>query len=60
MKDLGDLHYFLSIQVTHTSAGIFLSQQKYVTDLLHKFHLHTTKPGTTPSVPSTTLSPTDA
>ena len=56
MKDLGDLHYFLSIQVIRTSVGIFLSQQKYVADLLHKFHLHTTKPITSPSVARTTLS----
>ena len=59
MKDLGDLHYFLGLQVTRTPAGIFLSQQKYVADLLHKFHLHTTKPVTTPSVAWTTLSLTD-
>ena len=42
MKDLGDLHYFLGLQVTCTPTGIFLSQQKYAADLLRKFHLHTT------------------
>ena len=39
---LGDLHYFLGLQVTCTPTGIFLSHQKYAADLLHKFHLHTT------------------
>jgi len=41
MKDLGDLYYFLGIQVVSTPSGPFLTQQKYVHDLLHKFHLHT-------------------
>jgi len=29
MKDLGDLHYFLGVQVVWNSKGIFLTQQKY-------------------------------
>lgn len=34
MKDLGQLHYFLGIQAQFHSEGLFLSQQKYVEDLL--------------------------
>ncbi|KAL9287515.1 putative RNA-directed DNA polymerase [Arabidopsis thaliana] len=34
MKDLGELHYFLGIQVQNHSEGLFLSQQKYAEDLL--------------------------
>lgn len=34
MKDMGLVHYFLGIQVTHTSDGLFLCQEKYTTDLL--------------------------
>ncbi|KAI5327878.1 hypothetical protein L3X38_027274 [Prunus dulcis] len=34
MKDLGGLKYFLGIEVTHSEQGIFLSQRKYVLDLL--------------------------
>ncbi|CAL8988819.1 unnamed protein product [Prunus brigantina] len=34
MKDLGDLKYFLRIEVARSKTGIFLSQRKYVMDLL--------------------------
>ncbi|KAG8479467.1 hypothetical protein CXB51_029912 [Gossypium anomalum] len=34
LKDLGRLNYFLRIQVTYSSTGIFLSQQKHIQDLL--------------------------
>ncbi|KAJ4721114.1 Retrovirus-related Pol polyprotein from transposon TNT 1-94 [Melia azedarach] len=34
IKDLGNLGYFLGIEVARSRKGIFLSQRKYVTDLL--------------------------
>ena len=34
MKDLGQLGYFLGIQIYHHSDGLFMSQQKYAEDLL--------------------------
>ncbi|CAL2239063.1 unnamed protein product [Prunus armeniaca] len=34
MKDLGDLKYFLGIEVARSTNSIFLSQRKYVLDLL--------------------------
>ena len=34
IKELGKLKYFLGIEVAYSTQGIFISQQKYVTDLL--------------------------
>jgi histone deacetylase 1/2 len=34
LKDLGELHYFLGIEVRKVSHGIILSQEKYAHDLL--------------------------
>jgi len=36
MKDLGRLKYFLGIEVLRSNKGIFISQRKYIMDLLAK------------------------
>ncbi|XP_057540564.1 uncharacterized mitochondrial protein AtMg00810-like [Amaranthus tricolor] len=36
MKDLGPLNYFLGIAVNRTSTGLFLSQQRYASEILEK------------------------
>ena len=36
MTDLGDLHHFLGISVTHSTDGLFLSQRQYAVDLLQR------------------------
>jgi hypothetical protein len=51
IKDLGFLHYFLGIQITRTATGLFLSQTKYVEDLLTKSEMVAAKPCDTPCLP---------
>ena len=48
IKDLGPLNYFLGIQVQKYKDGIFLSQSKYITDLLHNTNMADCKPVSTP------------
>ena len=36
ITDLGSLNYFLSAQVMRNSNGIFLSQKKYIQDIIEK------------------------
>jgi hypothetical protein len=43
MKDLGQLNYFLGLEVTSSSAGYYLSQVKYASDLLSKVGLMDSK-----------------
>jgi len=39
MKDLGDLRYFLGLEIIRTEQGIFVSQKKYVLDLIKGYGL---------------------
>jgi len=48
MKDLGNLHYFLGLEVDSTSKGIFLHQHKYATDLISMAGLQSANPVDTP------------
>ncbi|KAB2632563.1 polyprotein (retrotrasposon protein) [Pyrus ussuriensis x Pyrus communis] len=50
MKNLGDLKYFLGVEVARSSKGIFLSQRKYVLDLLKETGMLGCKPVDTPIV----------
>ena len=49
-KDLGMLRYFLGIEVMQSKHGIFLSQRKYVLDLLYKTGKLGVKPCSSPMV----------
>jgi hypothetical protein len=44
MSDLGLMRYFLDIQVKQSPRKIFISQEKYVTNLLKKFNMIECKP----------------
>lgn len=48
MKDLGELKYFLEIEVASSEEGVFLSQRKYLLDLLKDTSILGSKPTTTP------------
>ena len=48
MKDLGDLHYFLGIEVIRTPEGILISQSHYVLNMLFKFGMDDYKSVSTP------------
>ena len=55
MSMMGELTYFLGLQVKHTTDGIFINQGKYVTDLLKKFSLVDYSPMKTPMATSIKL-----
>ena len=56
LKDLGDLHFFLGIEVKKTSEGITLSQGKYVADILSRVSMSNCKISPTPLSVSEKLS----
>jgi histone deacetylase 1/2 len=56
LKDLGDLHYFLGIEVKKTYDGITLSQGRYTKDLLKRVGMSTCKGVTSPMSSSEKLS----
>ncbi|GAA0181528.1 transmembrane signal receptor [Lithospermum erythrorhizon] len=49
ISDQGKLHYFLGVQVTKKSEGLFLDQAKYIAELLKKHACLSVKPVKTPS-----------
>ena len=55
MKDLGPLNYFLGIAVNRTSTGLFLSQQRYASELLEKAGMSQCNPVATPVATSVKL-----
>jgi histone deacetylase 1/2 len=48
VKDLGKLHYFLGLEVTHHDAGLTLTQKKYSLDLLRRVGMLECKGTSTP------------
>jgi Reverse transcriptase (RNA-dependent DNA polymerase) len=48
MTDLGELHYFLGLEIIQQSGSIFMFQRKYAADLLEKFSIKEAKYATTP------------
>ncbi|KAI3681921.1 hypothetical protein L6452_36728 [Arctium lappa] len=48
MSSMGELTFFLGLQVQQKSDGIFICQSKYVQDILTKFGFSDSKPASTP------------
>jgi len=47
MKDLGELHHFLGMEVQHCGDGLFLSQRQYMLDILARAGMAECKPCST-------------
>uniref|UniRef100_A0A803P2C0 Integrase catalytic domain-containing protein n=1 Tax=Cannabis sativa TaxID=3483 RepID=A0A803P2C0_CANSA len=48
LKDLGPLNYFLGIEIFRDATGMYLSQEKYVSELLKRLEMTSIKPCATP------------
>ena len=48
IKDLGNLHYFLGIQVQKKKGELFLTQEWYASDILKRVNMQLCKPVKTP------------
>lgn len=59
MKDLGDLHYCLELEVWKDSGQTFLTQGKYVRNLLERFRMEQCKTAATPLQQNLKLSSDD-
>uniref|UniRef100_A0A803KNI4 Reverse transcriptase Ty1/copia-type domain-containing protein n=1 Tax=Chenopodium quinoa TaxID=63459 RepID=A0A803KNI4_CHEQI len=44
MKDMGELRYFPGIEVDRSEQGMFLSQRKYVVDILEEYDMVNVRP----------------
>lgn len=56
LRDLGELSYFLGISVSSNKEGLWLSQKKYILDLLKKVDMQLARPQPTPMIMSSLLS----
>nr|XP_016439703.1 PREDICTED: uncharacterized mitochondrial protein AtMg00810-like [Nicotiana tabacum] len=52
---MGELTFFLGLQIKQTQKGIFISQTKYTKELIKKYGMSNAKAIGTPMSPSTTL-----
>ncbi|KAK2980392.1 hypothetical protein RJ640_014565 [Escallonia rubra] len=55
MSMMGELTFFLGLQIKQSKEGIFISQSKYTRELLKRFGLDNAKPRRTPISPSVNL-----
>ena len=55
MSMMGELNYFLGLQIKQSKEGIFLNQSKYIRDLLNRFGMKYSKAASTPMSPTIKL-----
>jgi hypothetical protein len=55
MSIIGELTFFLGIQVKQTKEGIFIHEAKYTKDLMKKSNMAELKPASSPMSMTTTL-----
>lgn len=60
MSMMGELNYFLGLEINQISNGIFIHQSKYTKELLKKFEFESVKEKTTPMSTTTSLDRDDA
>eukprot|EP00253_Pinus_taeda_P026093 PITA_26093 len=56
MSLLGELTFFLGLQISQVDKGIFICQTKYINEMLKRFQMEKCKPVSTPMVTSCKLS----
>ena len=55
MSLIGELKFFLGLQIIQASKGIFINQSKYINELLKKYQMENLKPINAPMGTSTNL-----
>src|SRR4051812_16606625 len=55
MSMMGELRYFLGLQIKQSEEGIFIFQEKYIKDILKKYGMTNAKIMSTPMHPSSSL-----
>ncbi|GJV53644.1 retrovirus-related pol polyprotein from transposon TNT 1-94 [Tanacetum coccineum] len=55
MSMMGQISFFLGLQISQNPRGIFINQSKYAKEILKKFDLHNSDPVDTPMVERTKL-----
>ena len=50
MSMIGELSFFLGLRIIQSSKGLFLSQEKYLKEMLERFHMEDSSSVSTPMV----------
>ena len=59
MSMIGELLYFLGLQINQSSVGIFISQEQFLKEMLKRFQMEYSSPISTPMVVGCKLSKND-